>query len=183
MSSFNKAHYKPPSQTNVAYQQKPKPYFPPPQTLKPYIREKVVDEGNINTLFATMLDGDFQKIKNMISDKNITLNVRNSNGQSLIHVVLENNASNMKENQKYEIIKDLIDRNAPIGAQDKNNVTALHLACKYQYPKIIQLLIVKGANVNKTDNLNMTPLHYAVQGSIELCTDRKKSAHLFLKKH
>jgi len=177
MSSFSKTYKHPPTQT----QTQPRPYFPP-SVARPFIREKMADEGDVNTLFATMLDGDYQKIKNIISDKNISLHVRNAEGQSLIHIVLENNATGMKENHKYEIIKELIDRNAPISAQDKNNVTASHLACKYQYSTILKLLIENGADINKKDNLNMTPLHYAVQGSIELCKERKKVGSLIPKK-
>lgn len=123
----------------------------------------------------------------------MSLNIRNANGQSLIHVVLENNSSGMKEDHKYELIKLLINYGASVSAFDKNNVTALHLASKYQYPKIVKLLLDSSKNVNSngnfgmnpivnvSDNLEMNPLHYAVQGNVETCKKRKKVGSLIPK--
>ena len=146
MSRFQGQPFKQP------YQPKPKFGLPPSVLNKPYIGERVVDKGSISNLFSVMMDGDYQKIKNVISDKNITLNVRNDDGQSLIHAVLENNSTGMKPAQKLELIQYLINNGASVTAKDKNNVTPLHLACKYQLPKIVKLLLDNGTEPNKQDN-------------------------------
>lgn len=156
-------------------------YTPPSIFIRGLIPAKEINPEHIEQLFMIVMDGDYNKIKNAISEKNIALNVKNTNGQSLIHVVLENNSSGMKEVEKYELIKYLIDHEAPISAFDKNNVTALHLSAKYQYSKIVKLLLDSGANANVLDASNMTPLHYAVQGDITSCKKKKKVGSLIPK--
>lgn len=156
-------------------------YQPPSISILGSKPAKEIDPGQIEQLFSIVLDGDYNKIKGAISEKNINFGVKNENGQSLIHIVLENNSSGMKENEKYDLIKYLIDHGAPVGAYDKNNVTVLHLATKYQYPKIVELLLNSGMNANVLDASNMTPLHYAVQGNITTCKPRKKVGSLIPK--
>ncbi|ARF09435.1 ankyrin repeat protein [Indivirus ILV1] len=156
------------------------PYIPP-VINRPFIPQTEPNEESVSTLFMTVLEGSFSKIKKITSDKNISLNVRNKEGESLIHAILNNNLSGMKEDQKLELISELIGGGAPVGVPDKKNITPLHLACKYQYPEIVKLLLRNGAEVNKQDNLRMTPIHYAAQGSIEECKKRKKVKNLIPK--
>lgn len=47
---------------------------------------------------------------------------------------------------------------------DSNNVTPLHLAARYGYTDVCQLLIIKGAAVDAQDDDGETPLHEAVRG-------------------
>ena len=170
-----------------------KPFTIPPIINKSSIPIKEPNMESVEQLFTIVMEGDVNKILSAISDKNMSLNIRNANGQSLIHVVLENNSSGMKEDHKYELIKLLINYGASVSAFDKNNVTALHLASKYQYPKIVKLLLDSSENissngnfgmnplVNVSDNLEMNPLHYAVQGNVETCKKRKKVGSLIPK--
>lgn len=159
-----------------------RPFVPQPLSNKGFVPFKTVGEDDVNQLFMIALEGDYNKIKMAMSNHNISLNVRNEVDQSLIHIVLNNVSSGMQEDQKYELIKMLITNGAPIGTFDKtNHQTALHLACKYQYPSIVKLLIENGANVNALDRLDMTPLHYMIQGNIEPCKKRKKVGSLIPK--
>lgn len=150
---------------------------------KPYIPIKQIDQESLEQLFASVLEGDFNRIKTTILDKYITPNITNSDGESLIHTVLQNNSTGMTEDQKYELIKYLIEHDVPINAYNKDNITALHLAAKYQYPKIVKLLLKSGANPNALDRTSMNPLHYAVQGNIESCKKRKKVGSLIPKNY
>lgn len=156
------------------------PYIPP-VINKPAIQQTEPNKESVATLFMAVLEGSFSKIKKITSDKNISLNVKNDEGESLIHAVLNNNSSGMKEDQKLELIYELIGGGASIGAHDKKNITPLHLACKYQYPQIVELLLRNGAGTNEKDNLNMTPIHYAAQGAIDACKKRKKIKNLIPK--
>jgi ankyrin repeat protein len=47
--------------------------------------------------------------------------------------------------------------------QSLDEVTALHLACRYNSEAVIQLLLIRGAAVNATDAKGRTPLHYATR--------------------
>lgn len=163
-------------------QQPPRPFNIIPQLRKiPYMPQMTQPTERVEQLFAVIMEGDINKILVTMSDKNVSPNILNSEGQSPIHVVLENNSSGLKENQKYEIIKLLIDNGASVSAYDKQNVTPLHLAAKFQYPKIVQLLLNSGAKSNVSDNLEMTPLHYAVQGNVETCKPVKRVKSLIPK--
>lgn len=163
-------------------QMPPRPFVQPSSIVKGSIPIKEIRPENVEQLFVLILESDVNKIKNEISQKNISLSVRNTNGQSLIHAVLENISGDMKEDEKYELIKFLIDHGAPTNVFDSNNITPLHLAAKYQYPKIVELLINNGADPDAIDSSNMTPLHYATQGSIEVCKKKKKVGSLIPKK-
>lgn len=160
----------------------PRPFVQPSSIVKGSIPIKEIRPETVEQLFVLILESDVNKIKNEISQKNIALSVRNTNGQSLIHAVLENISGDMKEDEKYELIKFLIDHGAPTNVFDSNNITPLHLAAKYQYPKIVELLINNGADPDAIDSSNMTPLHYATQGSIEVCKKKKKVGALIPKK-
>lgn len=162
------------------------PYSKPPPSYNisnpASIPIKEIDRDKILQLFAVTSDGDYQKIKTIISDKNILLNVKNEKGETLLHAILHNQSTGMSEKEKYELIKYLLDHNVPVSTYDKNNITALHLACKYQYPKITNLILKYGCQPNPLDSQNMTPLHYVCQGKIYPCKQRKKVGSLIPKK-
>ena len=107
-------------------------------TFQPYQKyhnpPKNVDESAVSKIFVVVLDNDLNKIKQFISENNTTFTERNENGESLIHIVLNNPTSS--EKQKFDIISYLLDQGTPVDAFDKNNKTALHLAAKYQLSSI-----------------------------------------------
>jgi len=180
--SYNKNQY--------STQQKLQPAQQPFRSyVQQYLQQSMIrgtiPQRNINTentkeLFTIISTGDLNIIRNIISNKNISLNVKNDLGQGLISTVLEN-TSLLKEDEKYEIVKYLIDHGAPITVYDKYNVTPLHLACKYQYESIVKLLLDNGADPDVSDSLHMTPLHYAAQGNIQNCKKSKKIGSLIPK--
>ena len=150
--------------------------FPSLPSTQPFLKyhypPKNVDETALSKIFVVVLDNDFNKIKKFISESNITFTERNQNGESLIHTILNNPVTT--EKQKYDLISYFLKQGTPVDAFDKYNRTPLHLAAKYQFPNIIDLLIKNGANPNSLDSSRMNPLHYAVQGEIKECKVKKK---------
>ena len=155
-------------------QQQRKPFSTPFVSNKSSIPVKEPKSEYVDQIFDIVREGNISKIISAISEKNISLDIRNKDGESLLHVVLENNSIGAKEKQKYDLINLLINHGAPINAFNGNNVTPLHLAAKYQYYEIVKLLLDKNAKVNSIDNLAMNPLHYAVQGNEETCKKEQK---------
>ncbi len=166
-------------------QQQPyrKPFTAPSIINKSSIPFKESNTNNIAQMFIIILEGDVNKIQVAMAEMNMSLNIKNEGGQSPIHVVLENKSTGMKETQKYELIKFLINNGASVSAFDINNVTPLHLAAKYQYSTIIDLLLENNANPNVVDSLNMNPLHYAVQGNVETCKPKSRNVGALIPKN
>ena len=162
------------------YKPKPAPFIPS-QFNKPYIRQRDVNPDFVKGIFSIMQEGDLNKIQNYIVQKNISPKVTDDLGNTLIHIVLTNEAPSFKENARREIIDYLILNGASVSAQNKDNITALHLASKMQYPTIVKLLIENGADVKAIDNHEMTPLHYATQGKITDCVKTRKVGSLIPK--
>lgn len=132
---------------------------------------KEINPENVRKIFDTVLTGNLDQIKLLISTTNNPLNVRNDNKQTLIHYILENDI--VEENDKLKIIKYLIEHGAGL-TPDKYNVTPLHIAAKKQYKSIVSFLL-SFSDVNATDSNGMNALHYLVQGNLQQCTDDRKN--------
>jgi ankyrin repeat protein len=151
---------------------KPRVAVPYKPISKPSISLRNPNPDLVDKLFSVALDGDIFKIKEFIIKNNMSLYAKNEHGESILHGVIKNDAIILSD--KIDFIKYLIERGAPVMAYDGLNITPLHLACKYQYPEIIDILIAAGADVNYIDNQNMTPLHYLVQGYAIECKSKKE---------
>ena len=147
-----------------------------------FIPYRKVDQNLIEKLFTISQDGNYNEIKNFISNHNITFNVTNKNGETVIHSIIKNIHPSFEENQKYDVVKYFIDHGVSISNYDSNNVTPLHLAAKYQLVSIVKLLLENGADPTATDNQSMTPLHYAAQGYIVECKKDRRVGSLIPKK-
>lgn len=147
--------------------QAPKPFI----TNKSVIPQKNPDEGLIQTLFINAEEGNIFKLKEFIISNNMTLYAKNEKGESVLHGVIR--STTLTPTDKLDVIKFLISRGAPVMAFDNQNITPLHLACKYQLADVVDLLLEKGADINVQDNQQMTPLHYLVQGYTTECKSIK----------
>lgn len=164
------------------YKSESKPPFrgPPPQqqSVPPHMvthePARVPDDVEINQLFSVVQEGDSTKIIKYISENNSAVGLRDTEGRTALHIVLNNDFVTMTDQQRYDLVKFLINHGVAINAMDKNNVTALHLAVKFQDYKIAKLLIDRGADVMATDNQGMNALHYLTQGKIESCENPKE---------
>ena len=114
-------------------------------------------------IFEAFLDGNFERVKELIKN-GVDINIiQNNNGWNLLHFSYNNNNLN--------IINFLINNGININLKDKNNSTPLHIVCYYNSENldIIKILIKNGADINTRDILGETPLHDAcIQGCIEI---------------
>jgi hypothetical protein len=152
------------------------PYIKPINTFqkKNHIPIKNIKNSSVEKLFTIVQSSNYDQIMNFVSDENIILNVYDEENETVIHKILNNQDENLTENDKFDLIVFFVNRGVSVGKQNSFNVTALHLACKYQYHKIVSYLVVnQNANTNAVDNSGMTPLHYLVQGKITPCKKKK----------
>ena len=152
----------------------PKPIFRGSSFGNFHNPERKIDTGVIETVFGVVRSGNYNEIKKVISEQNTTFNLTNNDNENLLHVIIKNDNEEMNEDQKYELIEYLINNGVSISGFDKNNITPLHLASKYQLPKIVDILLKSGADPNASDDQYMTPIHYITQGNIIECKSEKK---------
>ena len=141
---------------------------------RPHITTRKPDEKVISRLFSLVSEGNINKIRNAMSINNTTFDLRNDNGESLIHAAILSENKNINDDDKYHIVKYLIDNGAPVSLQDSNNIIPLHIAAKQQNNKLVSLLIESGSMIDHKNNQNMTPLHYATQADIFSCKKKTK---------
>ena len=97
----------------------------------------------------------------------IPLNTTNDKKENLIHEIL--NIEKVSEISKLNAIKSLVFNKINPDLANKENITPLHLACKYQYENIVEYLISEcNVNINSIDIMGSTPLHYLMKGKQEL---------------
>jgi cytohesin len=60
-----------------------------------------------------------------------------------------------------EAVKQFIAAGTDVNAKNPLSGTPLHLAARYDFKEISELLIDKGADLNAKDNIGWTPLHFA----------------------
>lgn len=145
-----------------------------PFYTKSHVNPLEINEGSKNQLIVAVQSGDYDKIKRVIADRNISYNVRDELGQNPIHLIIKNDIIGDNERKKLELVKFFISNGVSISQFDNNNVTPLHLACKFQYADIVETLLKNGADPNAKDSQGMIPLHYATQGFIKPCKIKKK---------
>lgn len=119
----------------------------------------------IEKIFNSGFNGSIAELKIKLSELNIPFHYTKENGETLIHQILRTQ-SNLSEIQIYNFIKYCILKGTPVDLHDDQGITPLHLASKFQYLKIVELLLEHGADPTSTDLQNMNAAHYAVQGKI-----------------
>ena len=70
-----------------------------------------------------------------------------------------------------EIIERLLDRDANIEAEDRDQRTPLHFAARFNRPDVAEALLDRGANIEAEDRDQRTPLHLAAKHK---CPDSAK---------
>lgn len=140
----------------------------------PYRPILSISREKIDGLFGLMNQMDTQYLKQFSMINNVPLNVDDSmSGDNLIHKAINIENTLKKEFHRLNIIKFLFQNGVNPDKPNKENQTALHLACKYQYHDIAEYLISLGVNVNFQDNYGATPFHYALQGQLKLMVSDK----------
>ena len=123
------------------------------------------NKDSIEKIFNSGFNGSIAELKVKLSELNIPFHYTKENGETLIHQILRIQ-SNLSEIQILNFIKYCILKGTPVDLHDDQGITPLHLASKYQYIKIVELLLEHGADPTSTDLQNMNAGHYAVQGKI-----------------
>jgi ankyrin repeat protein len=149
------------------------PYIPRGSTIyKPVIPEKKPSDDLVNLLFLSIADGNYFKIKEFLFNNNMIMTSKNATGESALHVIIKN--SNITPVEKKELVQLAIIKGAQVNAYDVNNISPLHLACKYQLVDTVQLLLSYGANVSALDNQYKSVMHYAIVGENIECPNIEK---------
>lgn len=152
-----------------------KPYAPRyPSTAKNYNANYVSDLklniDSIDTTYTIFSSGEYEDIIKVIQGNEI-LNFRNTQGETLIHAILKNPSSSLKESDILEIIRDLVHKNVSVNAMNEYNQTPLHLASSKGYYDIIEYLISLKTDVNKVDNYGNAPIHYIIDKFVTECKE------------
>ncbi|KAI8640445.1 hypothetical protein BD408DRAFT_239421 [Parasitella parasitica] len=80
------------------------------------------------------------------------LTLANASGQTLLHLsVIVNNESLVKAIVKCYTHRSNEDKQSLLNARDRNEMTALHFACRMKSMQIIQILLHAGANASSVD--------------------------------
>jgi ankyrin repeat protein len=144
---------------------------------KSIIPERTPNSELVNKLYMIVSEGNYLKIKDFIVQNHLSASLRNSNNETLLHIIIKNDT--LSKNDKYDLAKLCIDNGAMINGYDVNNITPLHLACERQLKKIVSLLLENGADTDAVDSLNKTPIYYSIAGKNVECptynTTRVKS--------
>jgi hypothetical protein len=149
---------------------------------EPYRPILSIPKEKIDELFSLINAMDTQQIKQYTIINSINLNVEQSvSGDSLMHKVILLDNSLKKEFHRLNMIKFLYQNGVNPDKPNRNNQTALHLACIHQYYTIVEFLVSIGVDLNFKDNNGATPFHYALTGKIELYNEPKEIKE-FIKK-
>ena len=127
----------------------------------------------VNKLFLAASSGNYFKIFTMIKQERSLLNLVDTQNRTILHIILMN--QDLSKNDKYNLIKALIDFSAPVDIPDFNGIRPLHMAAGQQNREVVKLLIEKKAEVNSKTTTNYTPLHFAVTPESTECRILKKS--------
>ena len=113
---------------------------------------------NIQDVFvkftAAPISMDKSELENWVRSNAPDVNVKNNNGQSLLHAAVRGDNKNLLE--------ILLAMGANVNVQDNAGDTPLHWALRDPNIDVVQLLINNRANVNIQNNKGQTPLHILV---------------------
>ena len=131
---------------------------------KPYRIQKTIDSKKNLELFDLVSKLDTHEIQQFSLNNQISLDVTNEMGNSLVHEVINIDSRQATEHSKLNVIKFLHSNNADIDKPNKNNQTPLHFACSLQLKLIVEYLIQNEADINYEDNTGSNPLCYLLTG-------------------
>ena len=122
----------------------PNPRYPPisSKNFNPnYITDIKVNNDSIDTTYTIFSSGEYSDIIKILQENNI-LNFRDTKGETLIHAILKNPSSTLKETDILEIIRQLVHKNVSVNSMNEYNQTPLHIASSKGYYDIIDYLIL-----------------------------------------
>ncbi|RCK74497.1 MAG: hypothetical protein IGBAC_1445 [Ignavibacteriae bacterium] len=113
-------------------------------------------DSKMTPLHIAVENGYIDIIKLLI-ENGANVDVKNSEGDTPLHIALSNNFLI----QQNEIIKLLIKHSSKINTENNRGYTPLHLAVAKDNQEFVELLLLKKAKTNVQDTIGITPLHIA----------------------
>jgi ankyrin repeat protein len=141
-----------------------------------FVQKEIINEDLVKKLFMLIDENDVFKFENFLFNNNLSLNVRNEKGESILHVII--NSSILSEKDKVNFIRYIINKGLYVDIPDNRNITPLHLACSNQLSEVILYLLEKGADFNKKDINLDTPFKRLILGHNIECQVFNKEPHL-----
>ena len=150
-----------------------KPVYPPKSTYLPkymYPEDITINSDD----FVPITTGKYYEILKFIMSKKKLLQFKNSDDDTVLHMILNN--GELTETEKKDIIIKMVNLwSAPVDNKNKDGIRPIHLAKKLE---LVKFLISKKVNINSRDNNGFTPLHYTVMPEGKKC---KSSTNNMLK--
>jgi hypothetical protein len=137
-------------------------YNYPNKKINSFIPDIPINEDSRDKLFSLATSHDIGELENFITTNSISLNVKNNNNQTIIHVLLDT-GNTTDEKELLRCIKFLVERGVYISNSDKNLSTPLFICIKKNYSEIFKYLLEKGANSNINTYDNLTVMHVLAQ--------------------
>jgi hypothetical protein len=136
--------------------------------MNPYRERIIYDENKIMEMFNLVENMNTNDLLIFSTKNKIPLSLPSTkSGDTLIHVILRIDDSNITEKSKLNMCKFLILHNVPHDLPNRDNISPLHIACQLQLESIIKLLLENNADINRQDNIGNTPMHYLLGGIIK----------------
>ena len=127
------------------------------------------DISTIKDFFSKVIEGNVTNLEIFLYNNPISVNLLND-GDNALHTLLK---TNLPLQQKVNMLKFLISRNANINAQDQMGNTPLHHVCKEYNPQLVHILLNNGANPLVANSLGITPFHLISRGTVSKCLNTK----------
>ena len=126
------------------------------------------DEDITNKLFSIVQTGNFKDINEAIMSNSYDPKVFNEDGESIVHVLLNSENSNVSTKNIVNILRLLKTHNVAMNNRDKKGIRPIHIVSKMQNNDLIKFFLKEdtSTDVNVSDINGQTPLHYAIKGKI-----------------
>ena len=127
-----------------------------------FIPDIPINEDSRDNLFSLATSHDIGGLEEFITTNSISLNVKNNNNQTIIHVLLDTE-NTTDEKDLLRCIKFLVNKGAYISNSDNFLLTPLFICIKKNYLYIFNYLLNEGANTNINTYDNLTVMHVLAQ--------------------
>ena len=114
------------------------------------------NKNNLTALMIACMKGNIDVI-NVLLNAGADHSIVDTDGKTWIHYAVRGGSSK-------ETLQVIINHGADVNATNKNNLTALMIACMKGYIDAIDVLLSAGADPSIADTKGETWIHYAVQG-------------------
>ena len=128
-----------------------------------------IDSARKEAVFSAINSMDTNELRSVATRFQVPLGVTDSDGNNLIHKVVENPSEQYNQHNRLNMIKFLVNNNVNPDAPNKDNITPLHLACLRQYSDIISYFLSPEIKANPIyqDNIGNSPFHYYLNGLVK----------------